>query len=134
MLTAFLFFARALISGAFQGIYVYTPEVRGYAKLCLLCTSRCANVYVKQVNFVGTLVCKWNYGHFCKHSILQKWNTCCCCQCIIYNFVAIWFREFGPSVKLTAHNWQKWKRVFLTCPCHKIYRVEAVGLKRCNYT
>ena len=30
MLTAFLFFARALISGAFQGIYVYTPEVRGY--------------------------------------------------------------------------------------------------------
>ena len=25
---------------------------------------------------------------------------------------------------LTAHNWQKWKRVFLTCPCHKIYRDE----------
>ena len=22
---------------------------------------------------------------------------------------------------LTAHNWQKWKRVFLTCPCHEIY-------------
>ena len=21
---------------------------------------------------------------------------------------------------LTAHNWQKWKRVFLTCPCHEI--------------
>ena len=30
---------------------------------------------------------------------------------------------------LTAHNWQYWKRVFLTCPCHKIYRDEAVGLK-----
>ena len=30
---------------------------------------------------------------------------------------------------LTAHNWQKLKRVFLTCPCHKIYRDEAVGLK-----
>ena len=30
---------------------------------------------------------------------------------------------------LTAHNWQKWKRVFLTCPCHEIYRDEAVGLK-----
>ena len=26
--------------------------------------------------------------------------------------------------KLTAHNWQKWKRVFLTCPCNKIYRDE----------
>ena len=26
------------------------------------------------------------------------------------------------------------KGVFLTCPCHKIYRVEAVGLKSSNYT
>ena len=30
---------------------------------------------------------------------------------------------------LTAHNRQKWKRVFLTCPCHEIYMDEAVGLK-----
>ena len=37
-------------------------------------------------------------------------------------------------VALTAHNWQKWKKVFLTCPCHKIYRDEAVGLKSCKYT
>ena len=28
----------------------------------------------------------------------------------------------------------KWKRVFLTCPCHKIYRDEAVCLKNCKYT
>ena len=35
---------------------------------------------------------------------------------------------------LTTHNWQKWKRVFLTCPCHEIYRDEAVGLKSCKYT
>ena len=35
---------------------------------------------------------------------------------------------------LTAHNCQKWKRVFLTCPCHKIYRGEAVGLKSSKYT
>ena len=35
---------------------------------------------------------------------------------------------------LTAHNWQKWKRVFLTCPCHEIYRDEAEGLKSCKYT
>ena len=34
---------------------------------------------------------------------------------------------------LTAHNWQKWKRVFLTCPYHEIYRDEAVGLKSCQY-
>ena len=35
---------------------------------------------------------------------------------------------------LTAHNWQKWKRVFLTCLCHKIDRDEAVGLKSYKYT
>ena len=35
---------------------------------------------------------------------------------------------------LMAHNWQKWKRVFLTCPCHKIYGDEAIGQKNCKYT
>ena len=35
---------------------------------------------------------------------------------------------------LTGGNWQKWKRLFLTCPCHKIYRDEAVGLKSCKNT
>ena len=35
---------------------------------------------------------------------------------------------------LTAPNWQKWKRVFLTCLCHEIHRVEAVDLKSCKYT
>ena len=39
-----------------------------------------------------------------------------------------------PFLTLTAHNWQKWKRVFLICPCHKIYRDEAVTLKSCRYT
>ena len=28
---------------------------------------------------------------------------------------------------LTAHNWQKWKSIFLTCHCHEIYKEEAVG-------
>ena len=31
---------------------------------------------------------------------------------------------------LTAHNWQNWKRVFLTFPCHEIYKDEAVGQKK----
>ena len=35
---------------------------------------------------------------------------------------------------LTGGNWQKWKRVFLICPCHEIYRHEAVGLKSCKNT
>ena len=38
------------------------------------------------------------------------------------------------TLHLMAHNWQKWKSTFPTCPCHRIYRVEAVGLKSSNYT
>ena len=37
-------------------------------------------------------------------------------------------------IQLTGGNWQKWKRLFLTCPCHEIYRDEAVGLKSCKNT
>ena len=44
------------------------------------------------------------------------------------------FKVIQLSSWLTAHNWQKWKRVFLTCLCHEIYRDEAVGLKSCKYT
>ena len=49
---------------------------------------------------------------------------------------ALTFAAIGMWIvgELTAHNWQKWKRVFLTCPCHEIYRVQAVGLKSSNYT
>ena len=43
-------------------------------------------------------------------------------------------KSWDNYVWLTAHTWQKWKRVFLTCLCHKIYRDEAVGLKSCIYT
>ena len=38
------------------------------------------------------------------------------------------------KLDLTGGNWQKWKRVFLTCPCHEIYRDEADGLKSCKNT
>ena len=31
---------------------------------------------------------------------------------------------------LTARNWQKCKRVFMTCPCHEIYKDEGVGLNK----
>ena len=57
---------------------------------------------------------------------------------LMINFLkvpALFYRLYGNRLgPLTAHNWQKWKRVFLTCPCHKIYRNEAVGLKSCKYT
>ena len=35
---------------------------------------------------------------------------------------------------LTPHNWQEWKSRFLTCSCHRIDRVIAVGLSLSNYT
>ena len=42
--------------------------------------------------------------------------------------------SYDTDLWLTGGNWQKWKRVFLTCPCHKIYRDEAIGLKSCKCT
>ena len=38
----------------------------------------------------------------------------------------------SDMTSLTAHNWQNWNKVFLSCYCHEICRVEAVGLKK-NY-
>ena len=43
-------------------------------------------------------------------------------------------RQWANLLILTGGNWQKWKRVFLTCPCREIYRDEAVGLKSCKNT
>ena len=58
-----------------------------------------------------------------------------CFLLFFFCFVFVFFFWFEPmSYELTAHNSQKWKRVFLKCFCHKIYRVEAVGLKSSNYT
>ena len=37
-------------------------------------------------------------------------------------------------LNLNPHNWQKWKRAFLTCPCREIYRDKEVGLKSCKYS
>ena len=59
------------------------------------------------------------------------------CFCIQYltNQNWLWFEQLVEyNLKLTGGNWQKWKRVFLTCPSHKIYRDEAVGLKSCKNT
>ena len=50
------------------------------------------------------------------------------------NFLWVIMADFSGKNALTGGNWQKWKRVFLTCPCHKIYRDEAVGFKSCKYT
>ena len=43
-----------------------------------------------------------------------------------------WNEKYYVHGELTGGNWQKWKRVFLTCLCHKIYRDEAVVSKVAN--
>ena len=65
----------------------------------------------------------------CEQSILQYWKVNKL-LCKIDKHQAYTLFKY----LLTAHNWQKWKRVFLTCPCHKIYKDEALGLKSCKYT
>ena len=53
----------------------------------------------------------------------------------IHDVHRVWrWSNIKLKVSLTGGNWQKWKRVFLTCPCHEIYRDEAVGLKSCKNT
>ena len=37
-------------------------------------------------------------------------------------------------IHLTVHYWQKWRSIFLPCPCHKINSVKVVGLFMGNYT
>ena len=67
-----------------------------------------------------------NQADKCSFSTAQPWNG--------DNRVWITHPFDYESIALTAHNWQKWKRVFLTYPCRKICRDEAVGLKSCKYT
>ena len=38
------------------------------------------------------------------------------------------FTGVRAAIDLTDHNWQKWKRVFLTCPFYEIFKDEAVQL------
>ena len=42
------------------------------------------------------------------------------------NLTKLYFLDNQSLLHLTAHNWQNWKRVFLSCHCH-VYSVEAVG-------
>ena len=56
--------------------------------------------------------------------------------CFVYyvKIINTFLKKKTICMILTGGNWQKWKRVFLTCPCHEIYRDEAVGLKSCKNT
>ena len=63
-------------------------------------------------------------------------------QVVVDRYFSIFLKGFEdfPLLKaitdspLTAQNWQKCKSRFLACPCHEIYKEEAVGLESSNYT
>ena len=52
------------------------------------------------------------------------------------NFCCYTLIEFvnTPHFHINGSQLAKMKRVFLTCPCHEIYKDEVVGLKSCKYT
>ena len=68
-------------------------------------------------------------GILCKFYVISSKNRLLHMQ-ITADSIGVYTKVFS----LTGGNWQKWKRVFLTCHCHKIYRDEAVGLKSCKNT
>ena len=94
-----------------------------------------------QHNIIRDIIClsKHYYTSICK-VCLRTWisykylhsspNLSCVCVYITSSVTSS--DHHRPIKTLTAHNWKKW-RVFLTCPCHEIYRDEAVGLKSCKY-
>ena len=43
-------------------------------------------------------------------------------------------QKVSSGLILNAHNWQEWRSIFLTYPCHEINGEEAVDLKSSHYT
>ena len=78
----------------------------------------------------------WRRCFQCLHPTLERSTTLRSSSTVmpilkvifIYVLLCTYVNLLLIHILLTAHNWQKWKREFLTCPSHKIYRIEAVGL------
>ena len=81
-------------------------------------------------NFI--LFLKINESHF-----LIKPNFCYAAQEKLDGYHGYWWISRKPHnfTKICGHHWIHLVfLIFLTCPCHEIYRVEAVSLKNSNYT
>ena len=119
-----------------SNIFLYIHELEDQNKKCLFQYkisvdsnfTLTSSVWLMCVSLLHIVMC-WKvivYDNFIYD------NSCENCS----YFTLKWFQLnfFGEICFLTGGNWQKWKRVFLTCPCHKIYRDEAGGLKSCKNT
>ena len=80
------------------------------------------SLVIEQEQFCAKKSSRVNEGEWCYIVII--------CHCPVLAYISL-SRHISTSL---THNWQKWKRVFLKFPCHKIYMDEAVGLKSCKYT
>ena len=105
----------------------YKRKPNGKAKSC---------AYICAYHIVQTL-----YSEFDHNLAVTSMRCCDCCAYVQIHLFCTCIRSarVGKHANffffaLTGSNWQKWKRVFLTCPCHEIYRDEAVGLKSCKNT
>ena len=98
--------------------------------------SCCSNFVIFEYDFFWRWDVIIEYGddlyHLSKMRRFDKALSSCCFK----SLDQLWaFKYFRCDRKLlTGGNWQKWKRVFLTCSCHEICRDEAVGLKSCKNT
>ena len=72
------------------------------------------------------------YTNWCLQHIQVQKSFCS----LLFLVLCICFSRVTIFIIHIINGWQlaKMKRVFLTCPCHEIYRDEAVGLKSCKNT
>ena len=77
------------------------------------------------------LCCSLWWGHRGNEEDMNQVKPSWQRQCSTVQYSTVQYRRLS-ILQLTAHNWQRWKSKFLTCPYRKIYRVEAVGLKMFN--
>ena len=70
------------------------------------------------------------FGFLCQNLFRVANNKLRCRDNEIDKSIDLW----SSCIQARINGWQlaKWKRVFLTCPCHEIYSDEAVGLKSCK--
>ena len=99
-----------------------TTTTKSQKKSCLLLSSEAFNSHF------GLLLCVTHQIVTLQISVISAFSVFSDFSLLYLPIINLWLISSKWNW-LTDGNWQKWKRVFLTCPCHEIYRDEAVGLK-----
>ena len=107
----------------------HPPKKNMKMKRCIVGWQRCL-VLNHPSSMIQSFTCVSNDMGHCNQGCTSL--RCTYVASICRQKTMIWFHWSFLGLALTGGNWQKWKRVFLTCPCHEIYRDEPVGLKSCK--